>query len=341
MERTTASLRGYLPTEMRPLPGVVGLVGGGAFIALFAYAIFRVHYAYHSAFTPWYFTTLLLVGLGGICGAVWYVLVRPLVFRLTPSIAERTTSFSPKFSRGMGLAAIGAVPPWFVTDGARFSVLALGTLGTVLLTVAPLWYWFLGAVEWPWRDRRPDDRPTPSGRRAVLAGGAGLVASSIALTPVVGLPMLPADRTATNGGVAVTITDVHRTQSIAGERNDEATAGAETELMIIEVAIENRGSERWDPAPYFAYNDVVRLTSPACGTAINPECPEVSVLGPTFTAGGTEYDYIYGNGNLAPGEERTGAEVWEVPRRPDDGTRPQLTFTFLDVGRWNVTDAGT
>ena len=33
----------------------------------------------------------------------------------------------------------------------------------------------------------------------------------------------------------------------------------------------------------------------------------------------------------------TGAAVWEVPRHTDGGARPRLTFTFLDIGRWNVS----
>jgi len=337
MDPVHSSLREYLPAEMRLLPGVVGLVGGGAFIVLFFYTIFVVHYPYHSAFTPWYSLTGLVVGLGGLCGAVWYVILRPLVFRLSPSLAERLTSFSPEFSRGMGLAVVGAVLPWFVNDGSRFSVQALGTLGAVLLTVAPLWYWFVGPIEWPWRDWGPDDRPTPSGRQAVLTGGAVVVALSVVLTPVVALPMLSADETATNGGVAVTIIDVQRTDSVVGARNDIFTAGADTELVVVDFTIENRGSETWDPAPYFAYNDVVRLTSPACGITFSPECPEVTPYAQDFTAGGTEYDYIYANGYVSPGETDTGAAVWEVPRHTDGGAQPRLTFTFLNVGRWNVS----
>lgn len=86
---------------------------------------------------------------------------------------------------------------------------------------------------------------------------------------------------------------------------------------------------------------MVRLTSPTCGNTINHECPAVTVYGPNFTAGDTEYNYTAGNDNLAPGEADTGAKVWEVPRRTDSGARPRLTFTFLDIGRWNITDAGT
>lgn len=47
MEPVHNSLREYLPAEMRLLPGVVGLVGGGAFVVLFFYTIFVVHYPYH------------------------------------------------------------------------------------------------------------------------------------------------------------------------------------------------------------------------------------------------------------------------------------------------------
>lgn len=108
----------------------------------------------------------LVVGLGGLCGAVWYVILRPLVFRLTPALAERLTSFSPEFSRGMGLAVVGAVLPWFVNDGSGFSAQALGIFGAVLLTVAPLWYWFVGAIEWPWRDWWPDDRRHLAGKQS-------------------------------------------------------------------------------------------------------------------------------------------------------------------------------
>jgi len=337
MEPVHNSLDKYLPAEMRLLPGIVGLVGGGALIGLFFYTIFVVHYSYHSVFTPSYSLAGLVVGLGGLCGALWYVILRPLVFRLTPALAERLTSFSPDFSRGMGLAVVGAVLPWVVNDGSGGSVQALGILGAVLLTVAPLWYWFVGAIEWPWRDYWPDDRPTPSGRQAVLAGGAVVVVLSVALTPVVALPMLSADETATNGGVAVTITDVQRTDSVVGARNDSVTAGPDTELVVVEFTIENRGSETWEPAPYFAYNDVVRLTSPACGTTFSPECRDVTPYAQNFTAGGMEYDYIYANGYVYPGETKTGAAVWEVPRRTDGGEGPRLTFTFLDIGRWNVS----
>lgn len=282
------------------------------------------------------------VGLVGICAAIWYLIGRPVVFRLQNSAGDRDRSFSPQFSRGMVFAVVGGVLPLFVNGGSSLFMQGLGVFGELLLTVAPLWYWVIGAVEWPYRDWWPDALPTPSGRQAGLVGVAVLVAASAALTMVFALPLVAADETVTRDGVAVTITDVQRTQSVVGpsevggRQNETVTAGEDTELLVIEFTVENRAGEPREPLDCGFFCRTTALVSPACGTQLDRHCPEKTPpFTQKFTAGGSEYDTYDEWVTLAPGEANTGTIVYEVPRRSDGG--PQLTFIVYDIGRWDVS----
>lgn len=334
MGTINGSIREYLPARMRPVRGTVGAVGGWVLIKTVGFSFYDPYYAYLTGFPPWYPLAVLGVGLVGLWAAARYVVGRPLVFRLLGSAVDRDTSFWPRFSRGMVLAVVGGVLPVFVNGGSRVWMQAPGVLGAVLLTVAPLWYW---VVEWPWHDWWPDALPTPAGRQAGLAGVAVLVAASVALTLVVALPMLPVDETATRDGVAVTITDVQRTQSVVGGHNDTVTAGEDTELLVIEFTAENRAGEPRESPNCRFFCSTTELVSPACGTQLNPDCPEETPHTRNFTAGGREYDTYNRLVTLAPGEENTGAFVYEVPRRSGGGERLQSAFIVYDVGRWDVS----
>lgn len=339
------SIRANFPAGMCPIHGVVGAFGGLVLFITANLTIFHTSYAY-AWFPPWYSFMLLIVMLAGICAAVWYVVGRPLAFRLREPrpAGDQYRSFSPQFSRGMVLAVIGGVLPLFVNGGSGLWMQTLGILGAVLLIVAPLWYWLVGAVEWSWREWWPDALPTPSGRQAGLAGVALLVAASVALTLVVALPVLPVDETATNDGVAVTITDVQQTQSVVGLRddrnhghNDTVTAAEDTELLVIEFTVENRAGEPREAPHCVGFCQATQLISPGCGTWYDPDCPDETPHIRNFTAGGREYDTYNSLVTLAPGEENTGAVVYEVPRHSDGGERPQLTFVVHEIGRWDVS----
>jgi hypothetical protein len=330
-------LREYLPPEMRLLPAVVGAVGAAALCGVLLLNVWNPHIAYHVLFGPWYMLTAAGVGLTGLCGAVWYSVGRPLVFGWVVSDPKRGASFSPRFSRGMLLAALGGALPLFVNGTSRFWAQAVGLLGVLLLTAAPLWYWVVSAVDWSRYDRWPETLPALSGRRAVLAGVAVLVVASLALTPVVALPISSADETATGTDFAVSITDVQRTQSIGGVRDRNITAGEGAELLVIEFTFENRGEEPRRLWSTTWFDTEVDLFSPACGNALYPACPDRTPY-ENFTAGGKTYDDYGLYRAIEPGEEYTSALVFEVPRRGDGGERPRLTFVVSDIGRWDVSD---
>ena len=342
MESFSDSISEYLPAGMAPVRGAVGLVGGVVLYHVAWFNLYHQDFAYHTEFSPWQFYMTFVVGLVGIAATVWYVIGRPLYFRLRGSAAERETSFSPRFIRGMVLAVVGGACPLFVPGGARLGVQVLGILGAVLVVVAPLWYWFISAIEWPWRSWWPEALPTPSGRQAGLAWVSVLVAASIALTTVVALPVVSADETVTRDGGAVTITDVQRTQSDVGgpstvreNESETVTAGEDTQLLVIEFTFENRAGEPREPRScgYFCQE-----TALACGDSLWQHCPEVTPHNTNnFTAGGREYDTYDSYVDLAPGEQYTSAVVYEVPRRSDGGERPQLTFIIYDIGRWDVS----
>ena len=131
--------------------------------------------------------------------------------------------------------------------------------------------------------------PTPSDRQACLAG----VAVSVALTMVVAVPLVSADETVTRDGVAVTITAVQRTQSVAGGhsevvggQNETVTAGEATELLVIEFTAANRAGEPREPLSCGFFCRTTALVSPACGTPLDRHCPEKTPpYTKNFTAG--------------------------------------------------------
>jgi hypothetical protein len=322
---------------MRLLPAAVGAVGAIALYGVFLVKVWIPHIAYHVLFEPWYMLTAAGVALTGLCAAVWYSVGRPLVFGWVVSDPKRVPSFSPRFSRGMLLAALGGALPLFVNGTARFWAQSVGLLGVLLLTAAPLWYWVVSAVDWSRYDWWPETLPTPSGTRAVVAGVAVLVVASVALTPVVGLPISSADETAAGNDFAVSITDVQRTQSIGGVRDRNITASEAAELLVIEFTFENRGEEPRRLWSTNWFDTEVDLFSPACGNALYPACPSRTPY-ENFTAGGKAYDDYGLYRAVEPGEEYTSALVFEVPRRADGGERPRLTFVVRDIGRWDVSD---
>ena len=105
-------IRESLPAGMAPVRGAVGLVGGVVLYVVALVNIYHQYLAYHAEFSPWQPQMTLGVGLVGIAASVWYVIGRPLYFRQRGSAAERETSFSPRFIRGMVLAVVGGACRW-------------------------------------------------------------------------------------------------------------------------------------------------------------------------------------------------------------------------------------
>lgn len=338
-----ARLHRTLPQGMRPVSGILGLIGGVTIVVILTVVLLGGNWQLGFGDDR---PLVLIFGLGfpaavGITSPLWFWVGRPVwVHYGRPGEDHWRSLYDVKFLPGLAGSLVGVLLVLPVSATSPLPVQVLAPFGIGLGIVAPAWYWGVGPVFRPQTDALLAEASSdsidaiPGARTGV--GLVVLLVLSAVVTTAIALPVVGTGETITSGGLTVTVDDTTTVESVTAIDDGEVHGTDSWRLLLVSVTVENRATTPQE-MPGTSVGDVT-VISPACGVQNFGEpaynCNQVFLDG-RFTGDGTEYP-SYSGGTIAPGEQEGGWLVYRLEQRPDRRGGPRGMIIVDDVGRWEL-----
>lgn len=343
--------RASLPTEMRILRGVGGLLGGT--VLLFATFVVLLGGNWRLGYThEWLLTTIFgfFIAAGvGIVSPLWYWLGRPIWFRFDRPGRQFVSRLEvAKFLPGLLGSLIGAGLFFLVSATSGFWVQTLIPFGLAIGIGSPLWFWILRPLvghripRFLWVNA---DLPSPAGFAVnVLPAVAGLFVAGVIVTWVIALPIVAVGQPVPADGLTVSVSETRTTTEVTELGGDSLTVTHDRGLLLVRLVVDNDGTNS-RPLPGRSVGDIT-VIAPECGANNFGEpannCNQAYLDG-DFRADGEEYaNYDERQeaigGTLAAGERVSGWLVFRIEGPPTGTTSFDAMVIVDDVGRWRLGD---